>query len=270
MQYDEESPGAYERSLRLFQIVNELLHPHASVFQKRGLGGFEEAPFDISKPNQHDTKAEFESEYAIVTDAIEALRTLVPLFLKREDEQQQRYFEALEVNLNAKMSKKAAEIPVTSAMDLIRRTVADTGGVKASTWVFLDLFRALQTRQTELEEQRDKFWNVPHRAPDYYARAIANRLAKLYAQKTGRRPTSGSSGITGEASTSFTKALEQIFELLEIRSGVRSPADWAIRNLSEEDFEPQLPGTDNLGLTPKLDGPSLGAFLGFGSEGSEN
>lgn len=131
----------------------------------------------------------------------------------------------------------------------------------------------MRRRREELEEQRDKFWNKPHRAPDYYARAIANRLAKLYAQKTGKRPTSGSSGVNGEASTGFTKALEQIFQLLEIKSGPRSPADWAIKNLKDEDFDqPPVPLTNlgfpkPLGLRPE-DYP-MGALLGIEPKGTK-
>ncbi|MFY0645928.1 hypothetical protein [Sulfitobacter geojensis] len=270
MQYDSANPEAFELSQELFRIVNELLHPQATVHQQLGVATFEEAPFDISKPNQHDSKVEFASEYRIVAESIAALRKLVPLIIKSEDEGHQRTLDALEVKLNAKMNQGAPAAPVESAVDLVRRAVADAGGVAASSWVFIDFFRALQSRRIELDEQRDKFWNVPHRAPDYYARAIANRLAKLYAHKTGRKPTSGTSGMTGDASTSFTKALEQIFKLLEIRSGVRSPADWAIKHLSEEDFEPKMSGLANLGLGQRPGAPILGSILGLGPERSED
>ncbi|KAJ01416.1 hypothetical protein [Sulfitobacter mediterraneus] len=239
-----------ELSDKLFSIVNDILPSDKQVKPRTGLLTFGDAPFHISQPNQHDTKAEFEHEYQIVTEAMAGLRKLVPLFLTREDADQQRTLDLLRLEFDAKMQQGAPETPIDVAIDLVRSVVADVGGLRASVRIFIDLFRALSERRDELEQHRDKFWNLPHRAPEYYARAIANRLAKLYARKTGQKPTSGASTDTGDASTKFTKALEQIFSLLDIQSGARSPADWAIKNLTEEDLAPRMSVLENLGLGP--------------------
>lgn len=270
MQSDLPPQHDLELSDKLFDIVNELMGPHGPVERRNGLVSFAEPPFDISKPNQHDSKLEFEREFKIVSDAVAALHKLVPLFLHTDDEEQARTLNALEVQLDAKMLRGVPEAPVESITDLVRRTVADAGGVAASTWVCIDFFRALKERLDELEEQRDKFWNLPHRAPDYHARTIANRLAKLYARETGVKPTSGSSAVGGDASTKFTKALEQIFELLGIKSGPRSPADWAIKNLKKEDFAPKTGVKTITGLGKRPSKLSPVSILGANPERSKN
>ncbi|KAJ01536.1 hypothetical protein [Sulfitobacter mediterraneus] len=257
-------------SNELYRIVNQLLHPHVKLDQTSSLLLRHKMPFDIGKPNQHDTKAEFEREFQIVQGAMEALRKLVPLFLRNEekDEETVRTLDLLEADLDHNFMQNSPRVPINSVTNLIRSNVADVGAMSVIVLILIDFYRALRTRSDELEEQKDMFWNVPHRAPDYYARAIANRLAKLYAKETGQRPTSGSSGENGEPSTSFTRALEEIFQLLDIKSKPRSPADWAIRNLTDEDLLPEPTVGQILGLGPPPANLSLGSIFDIEQKGS--
>ena len=257
-------------SNELYRIVNQLLHPHAKLDQTSSLLLRHKMPFDIGKPNQHDTKAEFEREFQIVNDAKDALRKLVPLFLRSDekDEEMIRTLDLLETDLDHIFMQNAPQVPIDSVTELIRSNLADVGAMSVIMLILIDFYGALRTRSDELVEQKDMFWNVSHRAPDYYARAIANRLAKLYAKETGQRPTSGSSGENGEPSTNFTRALEEIYQLLDIKSKPRSPADWAIRNLTDEDLLPEPTVGQILGLGPPPANLGLGSIFNTEQKGS--
>lgn len=123
-----------------------------------------------------------------------------------------------------------------------------------------------------LSEQEDLYWSLSHRAPDYYARSIALRLAKLYARETETRPTVGTSGETGDPSTGYLRALKETFEVLGIGTGVRSPAEWAVQQIGEEDLEPWRPFglAGSMGLSSEIGDRSntLGGVLGFDPEKS--
>ncbi|MEO1028814.1 MAG: hypothetical protein AAFX02_07120 [Pseudomonadota bacterium] len=82
---------------------------------------------------------------------------------------------------------------------------------------------------------------MSHRAPDYYARAIALRLARLYASEVGERPTYGTSGETGEPSTGYTRALRDVFEILEIDAREKIYATWAVKHLNDDDLKTARP-----------------------------
>lgn len=226
----------------LYSILDEMLAPFDKKMRPPGknLEGFF-APFDYTRPNQHDTKAGFLREYDIVKTVYETSDTMLRALIKSDvDEDTKTALDDIESIVDRKLMLLAPTAPVDTIADVIRRIVADTNGFVSSIWVVLDFHRAFKERLAELEEQKDKFWNVSHRAPDYYARAIASRLAKLYARETGEFPTSGTSPISGGASTRFTKALEKVFKLLDINCGVRSPADWAIKHLTEDDLKPPM------------------------------
>ena len=136
-------------------------------------------------------------------------------------------------------SRQAAPRPkIDDAITLVRRNVADLGSYMSTVLVMLDFLSALAARHHQLKEQEKTFWQVRHRAPDYFARAIALRLAKLYANETQERPTIGTSSETGDPSTGFSRAVGKTFALLGIETGARRPAEWAVQQLTDEDFKP--------------------------------
>ena len=90
----------------------------------------------------------------------------------------------------------------------------------------------------DLKDHKEKFWKFKHRAPDYYARTIALRLAKLFAREVGQRPTFGTAAEGDYPSTAYGRALEEVFEILEIKQKVRTHAKWAIQQITEEDMNP--------------------------------
>lgn len=80
---------------------------------------------------------------------------------------------------------------------------------------------------------------MTNRSPNYYARTIALRLARLYAKEMGHRPTLGISREGNFPSTDFGRALEEVFTILNITASFRNAARWAIEQLTDEDMRPQ-------------------------------
>ncbi|WP_416882852.1 hypothetical protein [Marivita sp.] len=262
------SDGDSDLAEKLHRIIDELLRPFGRGSPRNGFFGTG-LPFDVTKPNQHDSKADFTREYEIVKNSLAHVNSILFTMIDDKDPEKKKTLDQLQREIDRKLRLATSQATIETTTDLIRRNVADTGGFVVTLWLFVDFQKVLRARLKELDEQRDKFWNVPHRAPDYYARAIANRLAKLYARETGQRPTSGSSPVSGASSTSFTKALEQIFEVLGIQSGTRSPADWAIEHLTEEDFMPHQNALANLGFPIDDNPPQMGSLLGTLLEGDD-
>lgn len=130
MQANSNKPEAYDLVVKLFKIVNELLHPDATLYHRHGLSTFSEPPFDISKPNQHNTKADFEREYKIVSESTEALFALLKLLLRTEGKDKAKIAELnrLGANIDEKMRENAPTGPFETAHQLVRRSVVDAGG----------------------------------------------------------------------------------------------------------------------------------------------
>ena len=247
----------YTLTEELYRIVNEMLEPYGKSFPRNFLRVQSHLPFDISKPNEHDTKAEFVREFEAVENSIANLRAAMENLMPRKgDMDHANMANKLGKTLSTKLRSKPVPDEITDPVDLIRNNVASCGGMYPSLFVMFDLLKALEDRLAELEDQKTKFWNLKHRAPDYYARAIALRLAKLFARVTGERPTTGTSAITGEVSTSYTRALEEVFEFLTIKSNVRTPAEWAVSQLTEDDLKPE---TETMGSLLGFPRPSHGA-----------
>lgn len=225
---------------RLHAVVDRMLAPYGKT-SPRGratlIGPFE--PFDVSKPNQHDSKAEFQREFEAVETILGHVKEIVFQLYKGGDEHAVT-LERLRPIIDQKFRVRAPKGEVNEAIDLVRKCVADVGGSYAITMIMLDFWASLEDRFNELKDQKSKFWSLSHRAPDYHARSLALRLAKLFARETGERPTTGTSGETGEPSTSFSRALAEVFEILGIKSGIRGPAEWSVNEIVEDDLKPPI------------------------------
>lgn len=213
---------------------------------------------DISKPNIHDSKAEFLLEFEAVQEAEERLEKVFSTLLsgQTDDPKKVAMLARLSQAIDRSASQRGGGMRPGNIQDLIRKNKADTGFFNHSLWAMLDLILELRQRLNELEDQERQFWRVKNRPPNYYARTIALRLARLYANEKGVRPTFGTSRDGGHPSTNFGRALEEIYGILEINSDVRRAAEWAIGQLTETDFNP-------------LRGGLLGAFSGL-SGGIQN
>jgi|GEM_PF-2624173 len=241
---------------RLTYVVNQMLEPYGKSIPSPPTGSFLQAPYpiDVSKPNQHDNKPEFQRELAAVSNSLEALDKLLKALLGNSEKPETvETGKQLHPILDSKFRSNRTIGDVKNSIELLRRNIADVGGYAGSIFLMIDLKAALQLRFDELKDQEQKFWSVSHRPPDYHARAIALRLAKLLARETGQRPTYGTSGETGDPSTSYTRALRAFFEILGISTEVRTPATWAIGKISDSDLEFQHTRI-------------IGGLLGYGSD----
>ncbi|WP_143152710.1 hypothetical protein [Marivita hallyeonensis] len=201
-------------------------------------------PFDINRPNEHETKADFNAELAVVTKSLEQVTSLIDTMLvnAKQDDGVAPEIQRLSGILNRKLRENAAGLEVSSASDLVRQNLAEAGGYTTFLMVLLDMQLALQDRARELEDQKSKFWNLSYRAPDYFARFLALNLARLYCQQVGAIPTYGTSGETGEPSTDFCRALKEVYAVLDHEVNEREHARWAVSQLTERDVETRQEG----------------------------
>jgi|SRR6056297_329822 len=242
MQEGLDSGSESNLAEEIHAVVDRMLAPFGKVSPRgTGLLSYGSPPIDITKPNQHDSKAEFTRETQSVASSIEHLSGLIRALADTDnDSEHSEMLKRLRPIIDQKMLAQVPHGRIESPFELVRKNIADVGGFTSSIFVLLDLWTVLNERQSELRDQEDQFWTVSHRPPDYYARAVALRLAKLYTRETGQRPTVGTSGETGDPSTGYTRALTEVFSLLGISTRARSPAEWAVEQITDLDMNPPV------------------------------
>lgn len=202
------------------------------------------APFDISRPNIHDSKKEFTRELATVTAVKDHLAETLDLLLQTispedRDPLKTSMIRRLSVAIETIGLQQGKNETLDTASDLALKNIKDTGFYFNSLFVIVELRNAFDKRLRDLKEQEAQFWTVNNRPPNYYARIIALRFARLFASRTGKRPTFGISSEGPHPSTEFGRALEQVFSILEISANVRKAAEWALSQVTEEDWGPR-------------------------------
>jgi len=191
---------------------------------------------DISRPNLHDSKKDFSNERdnvsAIIRNLDEVVQRLVPGV---DDTDQMEVVARLEASVNRWTIRKQKRNLTEDIRELVMRNNIHSGFQLNAIAVMTRMLEAYRARLEELTDQEVDFWSVKNRPPNYYARTIALRLARLYANEKGKFPSYGTSGDGGHASTDYSRALEEIFEILDIKAKVPQPAKWAVSQLKEED-----------------------------------
>jgi hypothetical protein len=251
-----------DEQLRAVQdAVSELLAPWNALRSMPAL--------DVSKPNFHDSKAEFLRELEAVETVIGSLETaldaLIPEDRKTDEGMNQMVWGILDA-VDASARRTITVASPNTITDMIRKNKADTGYYIHALWTLVDFKEFLEDRRNELKDQERQYWSQKHRSPKHYPRAIALRLARLYAREKGERPTFGTARDGGHPSTNYGRALEKIFAALGIKNGVRRPAEWALAQLTDDDLRPTpvtglLGGLLGHGVRPSLLGGSFGDGL---------
>lgn len=198
-------------------------------------------PIDVTKPNEHDSKSEFLLEKDAVKKLEEYAYNLVRgLITPKPEDNGDNANMHRRVNdaLDAIARKNVHRAPFDGVFDLINDASRRQGLTLGVTGLLIELIFAIRKRLQELEEQERVFWTLKNRHPNHYARTIALRLAKRYAEAHGTKPTVGTSRDGGHPSTDFCRALERIFALLNIEAKVIHPAKWAVKQLTEADLNP--------------------------------
>lgn len=212
-------------------------------------------PLDVTKPNIHESKAEFLAEMEAVDAAIhhaDQIHELLYLKINDEATENQRAMGARIVSYIDRRTRRRAEgSAVTSVADLIEKNASELSTSLLTLILLRNVERELIERKTELADQEQEFWSGSSRPPNHYARTIALRLARIVANQTGEYPTLGVSRDGNHPSTEYGRALEEIFGLLGIKANFRRAGKWAIEQLTEIDLQkpPEVRGGfPNLGL----------------------
>jgi hypothetical protein len=259
-----------EQPIRLNEIVNRMLDREP----KGNALAMSINPFDTTPQNQHRSKPEFMAEKTRVVAAIENIEGLFDSLLPSKEGVQEdtKACNLIRDSVNASGRQSGAKREVSDHQDLIIGNALEHGLHYHTLILSIEMKQALLDRLKELEDQENSFWSASHRPPNHYARTIALRLARLYAREKQERPTYGTSRDGGHPSTAYTKALEEVFELLEIQASVTPPARWAVSQITEEDLKPTALGTA-LGLggfggfNAALSGKGLGSILNPNPQG---
>lgn len=202
--------------------------------------GSDRPPFSLEKTNLHDSKAEFLAELTSVNQLLGQAEGMFNfLVAKHQDESPDK---VLAIRLSALIDdtarSQAQNAVLESAMDVARKTATDVGVSVTTLYMLVEVLHALRQRKRDLSDQEAAFWSLKSRAPNYYARTIALGLARLVARSTGKKPTIGTARDGGHPSTDFSRALEEVFQVLKIGSDFKRPAQWAVEQLTVDDMRP--------------------------------
>lgn len=194
-------------------------------------------PFDISQPNFHASKAEFSAELQAVEKALKDAESLVSFLAApyREEDNLKAVATPVRNAINDHARDAARAVYPKSPGDLIQKNAREMDLSLSTAVLLIDVHNALISRLDQLKDQERTYWDVKGRAPNHYARAIALRFARLVAKHTGNRPTVGVSREGNFPSTDFGRALEEIFELLNINAVFRRHAQWAVAELTDDE-----------------------------------
>ncbi len=230
---------------RLHAVVDRLLARTAKDRQvgllSGGLLSGGTSPFDTSRPNFHESKAAFDAEFTAVSAVVASAFSMAMAVMGRhiaDEAARMEMTERLRQVVDQLSRGRRSRTKLESASDLAFLNIVDTGFYHNSISVLGEMHSVYGQRLIELEDQRIEFWTVKNRPPNYYARTIALRLARLYAGHYRKKPTFGTARDGGHPSTDFGRALEEVFHILGVKAAVKGAATWAIGQLTEEDTAP--------------------------------
>lgn len=228
-----------EKADQLNTLVDRLFGP-----VQRTILGMYSPPFDTTRPNIHDSKKEFLRELNTVVAARDHLQGVFDLLIGPPSDEpaeplQEDMIQRLKLAIERDVQVRKKTLKLERPRDLALRNLRDTGFFYNSIIVIIDLQVSLELRLRDLKEQEVQFWSVGNRPPNYYARVIALRFARLFAARSSKRPTFGISSEGSHPSTQYGRALEEVFRILEIRANVRKAAEWALTQLTEDDWRPK-------------------------------
>jgi len=201
-------------------------------------------PFDISREAMHDTKAAFLIEKEAVERALvhaEGLFEVLKLGIRSDDQASLEVASMLEKLDRGADANLKPQRP-NSTIDLVAQSAGSVGFSLCLARMVIEAIHQLKQQEILLKRQEKEFWNVSGRPPNHHARNIALRFARHVARATGRRPTVGKSSEGNFPSTEYSRALEQIFMVLEIEADFRRAGNWAVKQLKPEDYRTEPRG----------------------------
>lgn len=225
----------------LEEIVDDLIGPRSRNALKPSVLRDFLPRLDVSKPNIHDSKSEFVREKTAVENVLKHVDGIIKTFLNEDKNQQHTEMLArLDTAIDQSASRSRRLRIAKSAADLALQNITQTGFFFNSLSVVFEMQTAYGIRLKELKDQEKEYWSVSNRPPNYFARTIALRLARLFAQEKHQKPTFGIASDGNHPSTDYGRALERVYEVLRIKASVRNAAVWAIGQLTDEEINPPL------------------------------
>lgn len=239
----------------LHEVVDEMIDRKAINYLARYL-----PPFDFEKPNEHDSKKAFLAEKRQVESAIKHSDALIAQMATRDETLKPAYAD-LRRRIDQHASKKVRSSQPTQSIDLVIKNMVDVGLSFSTLMALFEIRDCFLERRKELLDQEKEFWTVSSRPPNYYARTISLRMARLYAKEKGEFPTFGTSRDGGHPSTKFGRAVEEAYRILGIDADIRSPTDWALKQLTEDDLKTEKSMFGSLFAMPDKPGIANQAIL---------
>ena len=189
---------------------------------------------NLSPNAAHDSKADLMKEYKLLEKAEKSLtQSLHALYPEDNLELRSRFRNILNVEEIA----RTKSINTETATGLIESNIAQSGFYNHTLWGMLHLQQHIQNRITFLDTQIEDFWSASHRAPAPYPRLIALRLAKVYANYWQEKPKANTSSHGKDATGRYSQSIEEIFEILKIDQHFLQPAQWAVKQITQEDLD---------------------------------
>lgn len=219
---------------QLHEIVEEML---GRDLRKENLSTFDKiCPIEIDPENMHESKRQYLSELEFIKGWIEQFDQLSEVLHRDATLSEGEDMDDLVQFLNGFARSESKAVEPETALDLAVSNAMRSGIVPCLLMINEKLRPLLETRLGKLQSQENDFWSVSHRAPNYYARTIALRLARLFALETGKFPTMGTASYSNQPSTKYARALEGAFRVLSIEADFRKPGEWAIARLTGKDL----------------------------------
>ncbi|MFT5067671.1 MAG: hypothetical protein ACI9TA_003303, partial [Reinekea sp.] len=136
---------------------------------------------DISKANEHDSKKEFTEELKAVEAGLKYTDSMIKLFVIR-DEQGKHTLQnkRMTARIDKIVRQDVDRMLVENQFDLIHVNMGKVGYSVGLLMTLLRTSQAFDERLSQLQDQEEEFWSLGHRAPNYYARTISLRLARIY------------------------------------------------------------------------------------------
>ncbi len=143
---------------------------------------------------------------------------------------------ALKKDQVSRVNRSGAQWAKSQARLSVAKIAAIQRIVRSTHHVLDVLTEGISVERDISAEEISAFWARRGRGAEWYARNSALAVARLYISNVGEMPKFG---ITpdGDPSTKYTRKVQEIFEILEIKVGFRKPCKWAIEQLTESEIE---------------------------------
>lgn len=224
----EESNARIERDRRIKAALERMLGTQLAA--PSPLGGFSGSVLpEFGDPDLHSSYEELKDNIENLEMLVSKLKILLELLVS-EEKKRPALFAKIDHELQEdKYHIMQNGLCISSLMIL-------HGTTDAALHAILNILFGLQLKLLPIkEEMRAHYPKGRGRRRNARAYLVAEQLARFYLRQKREKPTWG---VRNDyKSTPYSTALEEIFEILEIRAASRGPAKAACKGISEADLK---------------------------------